>query len=195
MAANEETLGAPPVLTPADRLTLLQVARQSVANYFARVEDPPPDTDSPVLLAHGACFVTLWSRTGGELRGCRGEVTAHQPLIAAVTQIAIAAATDDPRFVPVTPAELLCLRFEISVLSPMQPIRPQDVELGRHGLFVVRGGQRGLLLPQVPVEHGMDRAEFLRAVCWKAGLPADAWQQAGTRLFSFTTDTWDEDNP
>lgn len=192
MAVNEAVLSEPPVLAPADRETLLCVARQTLIDYFAGDEEAEFETVVPALLAPGACFVTLWDRASGELRGCRGEVMAHQPLIAAVAQMAVAAAIDDPRFMPVRAAELPQLRIEISVLSPMYPIRPEEVELGRHGLLVLCGGHRGLLLPQVPIEHGMDRLEFLRAVCWKAGLPEDAWQRPGTELFGFTTDAWEE---
>jgi AmmeMemoRadiSam system protein A len=193
MAIDEAVVGTSPLLAPADRKTLLRVARQALVDYLVHHVECEYDTSVPVLLAPGACFVTLWARASGELRGCRGEVIAHQPLIAAVAQMAVAAATDDPRFVPVTAAELPRLRIEISVMGPMQAIEPEEVELGHHGLMVMRDGHRGLLLPKVPIEHGMDRAAFLRAVCWKAGLPDDAWRRPGTALFGFTTDTWEED--
>jgi AmmeMemoRadiSam system protein A len=193
MAANEAVVSETPVLAPADRITLLHVARHALVDHLVSEEESEFETDVPELLAPGACFVTLWDRVSGDLRGCRGEVMAHQPLIAAVAQMAVAAAVDDPRFMAVRADELPRLRIEISVLTPMYPIRPEEVELGRHGLLVIRGGHRGLLLPQVPIEHGMDRLEFLRAVCWKAGLPDDAWQRPGTELFGFTTDAWEED--
>jgi AmmeMemoRadiSam system protein A len=146
----------------------------------------------PSLWDTRACFVTLWRRDNDELRGCRGECSARQPLVLAAGYMALAAGLDDPRFDPVTAAELPRLRVEISVLTPLQPIAPQDVEVGTHGLMIAAGGKRGLLLPQVAVEHHMQREQFLDAVCWKAGLPPDAWRAAGADLWAFETESWAE---
>ena len=140
----------------------------------------------------GAAFVTLWRRDDHDLRGCRGECIAHYPIVDSITRMAIAAATDDPRFVGVTGSELPHLRLEISVLTPLLPIRPEEVVIGRDGLLVEQGWRRGLLLPQVAVEHGLDRIAFLRALCWKAGLAEDAWQRPDTHLFAFQTEVWSE---
>lgn len=147
----------------------------------------------PALLDAGACFVTLWQGEHGDLRGCRGEVGAHQPLIRSVAQMALAAALDDPRFAPVTGAEMADLLIEISVLTPLERIEPQAVEIGRHGLLIVRGAHRGLLLPEVAVEHHMDAEAFLEAVCWKAGLPESAWRDPATALWAFEAEAWEED--
>jgi AmmeMemoRadiSam system protein A len=142
--------------------------------------------------APGACFVTLWRRSDGELRGCRGECRAHQPLVLAAGHMALTAAVDDPRFAPVTGAELPDVRIEISVLTPLFAIAPEAVEVGRHGLMIVAGSRRGLLLPQVAVEHNLGREQFLEAACWKAGLSAEAWRNANAEIWAFETATWEE---
>jgi AmmeMemoRadiSam system protein A len=150
--------------------------------------------DSPwaALWEDRACFVTLWRRDNAELRGCRGECRARQPLALAVGYMALAAGLDDPRFSAATADELPLLRVEISVLTPLRPIAPQEVEVGRHGLMIVAGRQRGLLLPQVAVEHHLDREQFLEAVCWKAGLEPDAWRATNAALWAFETESWAE---
>ena len=106
--------------------------------------------------------------------------------------MAVAAATRDGRFEPVTASELASLRIEISVLSPLAPIRPADVEVGRHGLLLRYGDRRGVLLPQVPAEHGWDREAFLAHTCEKAGLPADTWRRPGVELSGFTATVFGE---
>ncbi len=181
-----------PRLSEEDKMHLLAVARSAVeeALYHGRI--PRIRADKPHLDRPGASFVTLWRADTGDLRGCRGEVEAVRPLIQSVAMMAIAAALDDPRFPPVVPEELPWLRFEISVLSPLRPIRPEEVVVGRHGLMIVVGPMRGLLLPEVPVRYGWDRETFLRALCQKAGLPEDAWRLPQARLFAFETLTWEE---
>jgi AmmeMemoRadiSam system protein A len=100
-------------------------------------------------------------------------------------QSAADAALRDPRFSPVRAPEVSALDIEVSLLSPMQPIRPDEVEIGRHGLLLERGGRRGLLLPQVATEHGLSREQFLSETCIKAGLPREAWKESDTRIFGF----------
>jgi uncharacterized protein len=89
----------------------------------------------------------------------------------------------------VTPDEARELKVSLSILSPVTPIRPEDVEIGRHGLLITHGGYRGLLLPQVPIEHGWDRITFLEQTCKKAGLPPDAWQ-TGAAIEAFTAEVF-----
>ena len=101
-----------------------------------------------------------------------------------VAEMAVAAGARDPRFPPVASHELDGLEVEVSVLGAVQPCQPEDVEVGRDGLVIEEGFRRGLLLPQVAMEQGWDRQEFLEATCRKAGLPSDAWQ-TGARLFRF----------
>jgi len=116
-----------------------------------------------------------------------------RPLYRAVAETARAAAFEDSRFWPVTPEESPALQISLSVLSPLFPITASEVEVGRHGLLISAGLRRGLLLPQVPVEHGWDRETFLAQTCHKAGLPLDAWRKSAT-IEAFTAEVFgDED--
>ena len=137
-------------------------------------------------------FTTLHLK--GHLRGCIGHIFAANPLYKAVIETAAAAAFDDPRFVPVTAEEADSLQIEISVLSPLVPIQPKDVVIGKHGLLVTHQGRRGLLLPQVPIEWEWDREQFLTELCHKAGLPGDAWKH-GVQLEAFTAEVFGEASP
>jgi len=128
-------------------------------------------------------FTTLY--LDHELRGCVGYAVAIAPLYRAVAETARAAAFDDSRFLPVKKEEAARLEISLSVLSGLVPIRPEAVEVGRHGLVISQGNRRGLLLPQVPVEHNWDRETFLEQTCRKAGLPRDAWRNdAGIEAFT-----------
>jgi AmmeMemoRadiSam system protein A len=106
-----------------------------------------------------------------------------------VAETARSAALEDTRFWPVTREELSELEVSLSILSPLKPIQPEEVEIGRHGLLVSLGSHRGLLLPQVPVEHGWDRITFLEQTCRKAGLPLNAWQK-GAKIEAFTAEVF-----
>lgn len=185
-----ETAAVP--LDDADRAYLLAMARRILEGYLGDRQEPETETDRPSLLEPRATFVTLRRKDTGELRGCRGEVLARRPLVESVARTAIVAAIDDPRFPPVTADELPDLSIEISVLTPPQPIRPDDVEVGRHGLMIRSGPYVGLLLPQVPVEQGWDREAYLRGLCLKAGLPPRAWQNEGVELHAFEAEVWGE---
>jgi uncharacterized protein len=173
----------------AERELLLRLAHDSIQ---AALEDRELDLTPPSLhLAEPrGAFTTL--HLHGKLRGCIGYVFPTDSLYKTVADTARAAGFDDPRFEPVTPAEAPELQVEISVLSPLQPIAPDEVEVGRHGLIVTYGGRRGLLLPQVPVEWAWDRDTFLAQTCLKAGLPADAWQR-GAELQGFTAEVFGEE--
>lgn len=171
------------MLSPEDRRTLLDLARTAAA-ASARGE-PAPELRNPsgALREKGAAFVTL--RLRGELRGCIGHIEAHVPLWESVRDMAAAAAERDSRFPPLRPEELPGLQVEISVLSPMTPIRPDEIAVGTHGLYVRRGAQAGLLLPQVAVEWNWDRDEFLRRTFEKGGLsPGDP----ATEILAFTAE-------
>ena len=124
-----------------------------------------------------------------ELRGCVGYVLPTCPVYRAVAETARAAAFDDNRFPPVTQEEAPRLEIELSILSLAQPIQPEGIEVGRHGLLISWHGQRGLLLPQVPVERAWDRTIFLEQTCRKAGLPPDAWQKGAT-IEAFTAEVF-----
>jgi AmmeMemoRadiSam system protein A len=156
------------VLSDEDRKTLLGLARDTVAAAASGDDLPILRNPSGPLREKGAVFVTLRSR--GELRGCIGHVEARESLWESVRDMAAAAAERDHRFSPVRPAELPGLEIELSVLSPMAPVRPDQIRVGAHGLYVRKGEVAGLLLPQVAVEWGWDEAEFLRRTFEKAGL-------------------------
>lgn len=172
------------MLDARDRQLLLAIARGSLRRHLQPDGAAElPDADTPGLDQHAGTFVTL--RTAdGHLRGCIGRTWADQPVRAVVAEMAIAAGTRDPRFPPVGAAELERLDVEVSVLGAVEPCLPDEVQVGRDGLVVEDGFRRGLLLPQVAVEQGWDRQEFLDATCRKAGLPAGAWR-TGARLFRF----------
>ena len=180
-------------LRDEDKRLLLHVARHTLETYLASGKRPRFAVDSPALRQLRAVFVTLWRRDTDELRGCRGESMARRPLVEAVSAMTIAAAADDPRFYPVTLNETPQLRIEINALTPLAPIRPEAVEVGRHGLMVVRGMSAGLLLPEVPVRFEWDCEQFLEGVCQKANLPRHAWRDPEVKLFGFESEEWGEE--
>jgi AmmeMemoRadiSam system protein A len=177
-----------------DRQVLLRFARQTLEEYLSDGLRPPVPTGSGALLAHRATFVTLRTRATGALRGCVGETTARRPLVESAMNMTVAAATEDPRFPPVEPAEVPGLHIEISALTPMEPILPNEIEVGRHGLMIRWKGRSGLLLPQVPVSCKWSRDEFLTGVCRKAGLPDDAWSAPDAELLGFECEVWEEEH-
>jgi len=188
-------------LSPADRQSLLAHARQTVRRAVAcgdgdaavATRTAIDEAASPTLTAPGAAFVTL--HVDGRLRGCIGTVERRRPLWQVVADMAAAAATRDPRFAPIRAADLGALSVEISVLTPDVVIAgPEDIDIGRHGLDVRRDGVRGLLLPQVAVEHGLNGERFLAETCRKAGLPGDAWRDAGTEIRAFEADVFGDDD-
>ncbi len=174
--------------SPEERDLLLKLAQQSIESAL---ENRPLSWNSPTLhLAEPrGVFTTLYLQ--GQLRGCVGYVLPVAPLYGAVIETARAAASQDTRFSPVTREEALELEIALSVLSPLQPILPEQIEVGRHGLVVSLGLHRGLLLPQVPIEHGWDRETFLEQTCRKAGLPAEAWK-TGATLEAFTAEVFSD---
>jgi AmmeMemoRadiSam system protein B/AmmeMemoRadiSam system protein A len=172
-------------LSQEDRSALLASARGSVEAAVLHKQYRVPPPRSPALLDDRAAFVTITRR--GELRGCIGHVAPIEPLHVAVKEVAALAATSDPRFSPVSPDELRQLHYEISVLSPFRRVLDvKRIRVGRDGLLIKRGGYEGILLPQVPVEQHWDRETFLQQACLKAGLPASAWRDPDTDVFSFS---------
>lgn len=177
-------------LDEPERRELLAIARRAVSEFLRQGTVPREEPVSGRLLAPGAAFVTLLRE--GRLRGCIGYTEARAPLFRTVQECAVAAATEDPRFRTVGPGEVPSLRIEISVLTPLVPARPEEVVPGLHGVMVSRGGMRGLLLPQVAVEYGWDREEFLSRTCEKAGLPPDAWRK-GAKIQVFRAEVFGEE--
>jgi AmmeMemoRadiSam system protein A len=167
-----------------DRHTLLRIAHESILGFFSK-QSLPQAPSSPQLLEPRGIFTTLY--LGGELRGCVGYAIPVSPLYRAVADTARAAAFEDSRFQPVRRSEAEELRISLSVLSLLVRVEAAQIAIGRHGLVVSLGEHRGLLLPQVPVEHGWDRETFLAQTCRKAGLPFDAWRN-GAILEVFTAE-------
>jgi AmmeMemoRadiSam system protein A len=171
-----------------ERILLLQLAHDSILSALERREislNPP----TPHLSEPRGVFTSLYLH--GELRGCVGYVLPVSPVYRAVADTARAAAFEDMRFHPVALPEARGLEIELSILSPPQPISPEAVEIGRHGLLITMVGHRGLLLPQVPTEHNWDRTTFLDQTCRKAGLPPNAWQ-FGATIEAFTAEIFGE---
>ncbi len=172
-------------LSAADQELLFRVARDSIQAHLKGEKAVLPQVASPVLSQPSGVFVTLHRQ--GRLRGCIGYLEARKPLLTAVQEMAVAAAFSDPRFPPLREEELADLDLEISVLSPMQQIKNiEEIQVGRHGIYLERGACRGLLLPQVATEYGWDRLTFLNQTCTKACLPQDAWEDPTTRIFIFS---------
>jgi AmmeMemoRadiSam system protein A len=138
-------------------------------------------------------FVTLHAR--GRLRGCIGVIEAFEPLGQSIARCAASAAFEDPRFSPVSAAELPELQIELSVLFPPEPILPENIEIGKHGLLVSQAAKRGLLLPQVAVQQKLGREHFLEETCRKAGLAPRAWQEPETQILGFTCEVFSESRP
>ena len=181
------------LLTPEEGKCALDLARRAIHEYLAASQTITADDLPPVFYENRGVFVTLNRRydSGKELRGCIGRPYPVMPLGDAIIISAINAATEDPRFNPVTPEELENIDMEVTVLTMPERLEgvpselPGEVEVGRHGLIVQRGAYSGLLLPQVAVEHGFDAEEFLGQTCMKAGLFPDAWLEGDTEVFAF----------
>jgi AmmeMemoRadiSam system protein A len=169
-----------------ERTLLLRLAHEAVLSVLEHREislTPP----SPHLAEPRGAFTTLY--VGGGLRGCVGYVLPVTSLYRTIAETARSAAFEDSRFLPVTRDEISELTVSLSILSPLVRAQPEEIEIGRHGLLVSRAGHRGLLLPQVAVEHGWDRVTFLEQVCHKAGLPFNAWR-TGATLEAFTAEVF-----
>jgi AmmeMemoRadiSam system protein B/AmmeMemoRadiSam system protein A len=174
----------PPDLSPARQDELLSLARTAIAEHLKTGQIPDYATDDPVLTRHAGTFVTV--KKGSQLRGCIGHLWADQPLYRCVQEMAVAAATSDPRFSPLTVEELDEIAIEVSVLSPLRRITDtQQIQVGTHGLVIQQAGRQGVLLPQVPVQKGWDREQFLENLCLKAGLMPNCWTEHPS-LYTFT---------
>ena len=180
------------MLNDPQRRQLLTLARESIASVFAgqRPELTADAFDDELRRPSGA-FVTLTHNE--ELRGCIGSIEPVAPLYIAVSQSAVNAAFRDPRFHPLRSEELARIHVEISVMGPIERVVAiEDIEVGRDGLIIRRGGYAGLLLPQVATEYGWDRDTFLQQTCYKAGLPRNAWREAGTTIEKFAAEVFGE---
>ena len=178
-------------LSPQDRITLLELARNTLVAHFA--DRPLPDLAEVggAMAEHRGAFVTL--TIDDQLRGCIGHVEGIQPLWKTVRDNAISAAVRDPRFPPLTAAELPLVAIELSILSPLERMdNPLEVQVGVNGLLVECGVRRGLLLPQVAARYGWDAATFLDQTCRKAGLEPGCWQSPQVTVYGFTAEHFSE---
>jgi len=174
-----------------DRQLLLRLAREAIAAHVNHQFQSAVSNLQPAILAKPAgAFVTL--HKGGDLRGCIGHIEPNEPIGTVVPRCAVAASSSDPRFPPVAADELSSIDIEISLLGPLEPIAGSDeIVVGRHGLVVERGWQRGLLLPQVATEWNWDAEAFLSHTCQKAGLSSDAWRH-GAKVWRFDAEVFGE---
>ena len=179
-------------LTDDEKRFLLRLARGSLEASVRGEKPVLPREVPPILAAPAGVFVTLHEK--GILRGCIGYIQVTHPLHRTVMEAAEAAALHDPRFPPVQSAELPYVKLEISVLSPFRAVSPEEIQVGVHGLMITQHHARGLLLPQVALEHQWDRERFLEETCRKAGLPLDAWRRGAT-IEAFTAEVFGEDLP
>ena len=179
-------------LTLEEKKELFRIAHAAIEAEVKGQPKPRNKSLTPVLSELRGVFVTL--KKGGHLRGCIGYIEGVKPLYAAVAEMAVAAATGDPRFPQVTAAELPELEYEISVLTPKRQIgAPEEFIVGKHGIIVQAGGRSGVFLPQVAPEEGWDRETTLTYLCaHKAGLPGDAWKDKRTKLFVFEAEVLEE---
>jgi AmmeMemoRadiSam system protein A len=170
-------------LSEDERREVLTLARQALCQAVSRQSVRQEIPKSAALAEPRAVFVSL--HVGKKLRGCMGTLDAHAPLAENLVKCAADAGLHDPRFPQMREDEVGGVTIEVSVLSPLQPIRPEQIEIGRHGLLVARGKRRGLLLPQVATEHGLSVERFLQETSIKAGLPRDAWMEPDTEIYGF----------
>ena len=186
----EKAASSPAEFSAEERTTLLRLAHASIESALNREAiflEPP----SAHLAEPRGAFTTIYVE--GELHGCVGYVIPVASLYRTVAETARGAAFEDSRFPPITSRDLPTLEASLSILSPLQPIRAEEVEVGRHGLLISQYGHRGLLLPQVAVEHNWDRETFLGQTCRKAGLPEDAWK-GGAKIEAFSAEVFGEAN-
>jgi len=177
-----------PSLSESDRRSALQLARQAVTEVVQHRRLLGQIPLQGIFAERRGVFVTLHVR--GRLQGCIGVTDPSESLGEALVRCAASAAVEDPRFTPMNKSQLEDLSVEISLLSPLQPIAPEEIEIGRHGLLIALHAQRGLLLPQVALEHRLTRDQFLEETCRKAGLPREAWRDPETKILGFTCEVF-----
>jgi AmmeMemoRadiSam system protein A len=183
---------APRPISEEGRRDLLTIARRTLEAHFRGEPAPRLASDRAETFGEArGLFVTL--RKNGELRGCIGTLAPHGDLSHGISEYALRAALEDPRFAPLSSEELPICAIEISVLTPPEPISgPEEIEVGLDGLIFENRGRRGLLLPQVATEWGFDAERFVSEVARKAGLPPESWREPGARLWAFRAEVFGE---
>ena len=178
-------------LTDIQKRTLLVLVRETIKAHLSGEPLPQLPKAEGVFAEEAGAFVTLHKR--GRLRGCIGNMVGYGPLVKTVQEMAIASATEDPRFPPVRLDEMGEIDIEISVLSPMKKITDvNEIKIGVHGIMMTQGYRRGVLLPQVATEQRWEREEFLENTCHKAGLAGDAWKDKKTTIEIFSAEVFGE---
>lgn len=177
-----------------EKKVMLTAARAAMEAAVRGESVPVCDASEPILEERRGVFITL--RSGERLRGCIGRFTPSEPLRELIPEMAVAAATEDPRFAAdrITPEQLPDVTVEISVLSPLEKTDdPLSIELGVHGIYIRSGFRSGCFLPQVAIETGWTKEEFLsNCAAHKAGLPPDAWRHPDTEVLIFTAEVFSE---
>lgn len=179
-------------LNREQQVRLLKLARNTIADTLkAQADQGENDFSEPVFSEKCGAFVTLHIK--GNLRGCIGYIEGIKSIPETIKEMALSSAFRDPRFRPLTKDEYGNIDIEISVLSPIEKVNDiDDIVVGRDGLIITKGYNRGLLLPQVPVEQGWDRDTFLTHTCYKAGLAGDAWKNGGVLIEKFSAQVFSE---
>lgn len=178
-------------LNEQDRKELISIARNTLESYLSTGKVPKVNPARPALSERAGAFVSL--HEGDELRGCIGQIEPDRELYKIVQSCALSAALDDPRFSPVTAEQLPSLNIEISVLTPMTRVASvEEIEVGKHGLYITLGAWRGLLLPQVATQYGWTREGFLSQTCRKAGLNENAWRDRPVAIHRFEAQVFSE---
>ncbi len=180
------------MLNKEQRKKLLEIARKSIETYLKTGKKLGLTETDPVLLKEMGAFVTLNEHS--QLRGCIGNLVGSQPLYLTVRDMAVEAATGDPRFPKLQLSELKDVEIEISVLSPLEKVgSPEKIQLGVHGVLIRKGFNSGVFLPQVAQETGWSKEEFLSNLCaHKAGLAPNAWQDKSTDIYIFSAEVFSE---
>jgi len=176
-------------LSEKEKEELHRLVKAAIRNKLEGKPAPDTDLDSENLKQLRGAFVSL--HKAGRLRGCIGHIVGDRPLQDTIKDMAVAAAFDDPRFPPLAPEEFNDVDIELSVLTPLEKIDdPGVIQVGKHGIYIIKGYHAGLLLPQVATEYGWDSETFLAQTCVKAGLPPNAWQDKDTTIFVFSADVF-----
>ncbi len=198
--AYDKNVIEPSEISIDEGIFLVHLARRAIETYITESRKIDLSANTPDnLRKKGMAFVTIESisKESKELRGCIGFLQPIAPLAETVINAAIAAATEDPRFPPLTLNELDNIVIEVSILSTPKPLRkvPEDIIIGKHGIIIMRGWYSGTLLPQVPVDYCWDEETFLAEGCLKAGMEPDCWLDRRTKLFVYEASIFYEESP
>ena len=189
---KKESGGMEELLNDQQRKKLLKLARDTIILYLNEGKTLEPKFEDKTLEEIRGVFVTL--RRNHQLRGCIGNIIGTKPLYLGVRDMAIAAATQDFRFKPVTKEELGDINIEISALTPLRQITNTDeIILGKHGVLVRDSYRSGVYLPQVATETGWSKEEFMNSLCGrKAGMDSSAWKSGECDIYIFSAEVFEE---